>query len=131
VTRDYPDYSRSVVPSQRFGQTWAPHYFRAIHDVVPAATAYSYDIEYPNTPYTYTLAYISGFSNSTEPMRIRLFKNDILIMDKRAIGGWYQQFIRGFLIRGVYGEKLVFEYYNHKDVAHDMWCAFVHYKELG
>jgi hypothetical protein len=113
------------------GQPWAPHYFRAIHDTVPAATAYTYNIEYPNTPYVYTLVYISGFSNSTQPMKSELFKDTLMIMTQRVPGGWYKEFINGALIRGVYGEKLVFRFYNHRSADVDLWCAFVHYKELS
>lgn len=131
MTRDYPDYSRVVVPSQRMGQSWAPHWYFAFEDNIPAATAYSYDLEYPDDDFVYTLVCLSGWFNSLEPMQTELFVNDVIVMTQRKPAGWYKQFIRGALLRMSYPDKLVFTAYNHRDVELQLVATFTHYKELG
>jgi len=131
MTRDYPDYSRTTIPSQRMAQSWAPPYYGVIQDNIPAATAKGYEMEYPDDDYIYTLVYVSGWFNSLEPMMTKLYVGETLVMLQRQKGGWYKQFIRGALIRLRYPDVLTFEAYNHRASTYQLVVSLVHYKELG
>lgn len=114
MSQDFPDYSLPTIPGIQTAREWAPLSNLGFYGNLAASGTYHYEYTFPDEDYVYTLCILSGFTNSTEPTRVRLQHGSNIIGEIRRAGGFFIGFNDKARVRYTDGDTIHIYIWNHR-----------------